>query len=178
MLAVKQVCVRKKQQVEDALQLVRGLQKGIDTGKLLSGWQATKHTKHTTAGPPAADGTPETAPAAKHPAPGPATAKPQKGDSNRISLDLYKEGIPIQEIASRRKLTVSTVETHLTSFIFTGEIAIGDIVPEQKIAPILAAIKELGGAALGPIRGRLGQDYSFAEIRAVLNHLKHTESAN
>jgi hypothetical protein len=183
MFAVKQLCVRKKQQVEDALQLVRGLQKGIDAGKLLSGWQEGRKRKEA----PAADGTSETAPgskhptagptAAEHPAHGPATAKPQKGDSNRISLDLYKEGMPIQEIASRRKLTVSTVETHLTSFIFTGEIAIGDLVPEQKIAPILAAIKELGGAALGPIRGRLGQDYSFAEIRAVLNHLKHMESA-
>jgi ATP-dependent DNA helicase RecQ len=90
---------------------------------------------------------------------------------------MYKEGIPIQEIASRRGLTMSTVETHLASFIFTGEIAIGDLVPKHKIAPILSAIKELGGAALGPIRGRLGDDYSFGEIRAVLTHLKHTEPA-
>jgi len=95
-------------------------------GSCCPAWQEGRKRKEA----PAADGTSETAPgskhptagptAAEHPAHGPATAKPQKGDSNRISLDLYKEGMPIQEIASRRKLTVSTVETHLTSFISPG----------------------------------------------------------
>ena len=183
--AVKQTCVRKKQQVEDALQLVRGLQKGIETGQLLSGWQESR--KHPTDGHPATEHPTDSRSATKHPTVSPATTrrpatdpaagKPQKGDSHRISLGMYKEGIPIQEIASRRGLTMSTVETHLASFIFTGEIAIGDLVPEHKIPPILSAIKELGGAALGPIRGRLGDDYSFGEIRAVLTHLKHTEPA-
>ena len=167
--AVKQVCVRKKQQVEDALQLVRGLQNGIDTGKLLSGWQEGRKKKEeaaSTAGAASATG-----PASQ----GTVAGKPQKGDSNRISLGLYKEGIAITEIATRRALSVSTVESHLASFISTGEIGIGELVPKHKIEPIAAAIKELGAAALGPIKGRLGDSYTFGEIRAVLLHLKHTE---
>jgi ATP-dependent DNA helicase RecQ len=72
---------------------------------------------------------------------------------------------------------VSTVESHLASFIATGEVAIGELVPKHKIEPIAAAVKALGGAALGPIRGRLGDEYTFGEIKAVLVHLKRAEPA-
>jgi lambda repressor-like predicted transcriptional regulator len=187
--AVKQICVRKKQQVEDALQLVRGLQKGIATGKLLSGWQEGRKKKDAvlaagsesgTSGVSGSGGPSETGKGSgggRGAGGGQAAGKPQKGESNRISLGLHKEGVSITDIAIQRGLSVSTVESHLASFIATGEVAIGELVPKHKIEPIAAAVKALGGAALGPIRGRLGDEYTFGEIRAVLVHLKRAEPA-
>ncbi len=148
-------CVRKKQQMEEALKLVGGLQKGLDTGSVLSGLQQERKTIAETS-------------------PAPAAPKSQKGDTNRITLGLYKEGVPIAEIASRRGLTTSTIESHLASFILTGEIRVDELVPQHKIDPILTAIRELGGSALGPLRSKLGNDYSFSEIKAVINHFRHT----
>ena len=79
---------------------------------------------------------------------------------------------PIHEIAARRNLNVNTIETHLASFIPTGEIDIKELVPEHKLAPILTVIREVGGTALGPMKSRLGDNYSFGEIRAALNYSK------
>jgi hypothetical protein len=157
---LKGVGARKKQQVEDALKLVTGLQKGIDTTRLLSGIQEDRQNQKTL--------TQEETAAASATGALPAGGKAQKGDTNRASLRLYKEGIPITEIAIQRGLTLNTVESHLASFIPTGEIDVKDLVPAHKIDPILSAIRTIGGTSLGPIKSKLGEDYSFGEIRAVL----------
>ena len=157
---------RKRQQVEDALKMVSGLQKGVDATQLLSGLQEARKSRQASQGD-----------RQDEPAHSP-VGKPQKGETNRVSLQLYKEGHSVAAIALQRGLTHSTVEGHLASFIFTGEVDIRELVAEEKIAPITAAIKELGGSALGPVRGRLGEGYTFGEIKAVLNYLKHTSKAS
>lgn len=164
---LKLVFTRKKQQVEDADKLISGLQKGIDTTRLLSGLQEDRQNRQTAAEEEAEQET------------GPKTSgKPQKGDTNRTTLRLYKEGTSITEIAALRNLTQSTVESHLASFIPTGEIDLKDLVPEHKIESILSAIRSIGGSSLGPIKSKLGEDYSFGEIRAVLTWSKFNASSN
>ena len=152
------VVTRKRQQLEDALQLINGLRNGISTTRLLTGLEKDRRSRST---PPQSE-TPSDPP----------TPKKEKGSTHRISLQLYKEGTPIPEIAARRSLTRSTVESHLACFIPTGEIDIKELVPEHKIAPILTVIREIGGSTLGPMKSRLGNDYSFGEIRAVLYYSK------
>jgi ATP-dependent exoDNAse (exonuclease V) alpha subunit len=161
---LKLVLTRKKQQIEDALVLVNGLQKGVDTTRLLSGLDETRKAKAVVLAE-------EEVPS------GSLSAKAQKGDTNRITLRLYREGGTIADIATQRSLTVSTVESHLASFIATREIDIKELVPEHKLEPILAAIREVGGASLGPIRGRLGDGYTFGEIRAVMSYMKLNAAA-
>ena len=177
--ALKSVFLRKRQQVEDAAQLVTGLQKGVDTTRLLNGLEASRKDRDnalapTPASPPTSDsstpdspGTPAKSATAGKPS---SSAKPQKGDSPRITLQLYKEGLSVADIAARRSMALTTVEGHLASFIPTGEIDVRQLVPEQKIAPILSVIREIGGSALGPMKAKLGPDYSFGEIKAVLSY--------
>jgi hypothetical protein len=155
--ALKGIVARKKQQVEDAVKIVAGLQKGLDAGQLLTGLEGERKSREEVGGSAA-----EVA----------AAGKAQRGESNKISLQFFREGRSIAEIAEQRGLTVSTVEGHLASFIFTGEVDVKELVAEAKVAAILTVIKELGPAALGPIRGRLGDGYSFGEIRAVVNYHK------
>ena len=160
---LKILFTRKKQQIEEALQMVEGLTKGIATTNLLTGLQEQRKAREEA---PAADST-ET----RNQSP---TAKPPKGETRRISLQLYKEGVSIANIATQRGLAATTVESHLASFIPTGEIDIKELVPEHKMPRIIAVIKEIGGAALGPIKSRLGEDCSFGEIRCVMNYLRQT----
>jgi hypothetical protein len=155
---LKLVLTRKRQQLEDALQLVAGLRQGISTTKLLTGLDTDRRSR---------DPLPANNPSARAETP---PGRPEKGSTRRITLQLYKEGTPIDEIAARRNLNVNTIGTHLASFISTGEIDIKELVPEEKIAPILTVIRETGGSNIGPMKSRLGNDYSFAEIRAVMNY--------
>jgi hypothetical protein len=180
--ALKSIVLRKHQQVEDAAQLVTGLQKGVDTTRLLNGLEASrKDHDPPLAATPASPGshTPTSTPASHtpvasstpgKPASSMASGKPQKGESPRITLQLFKEGLSVADIAARRSMALTTVEGHLASFILTGEIDVRQLVAEQKIAPILSVIREIGGSTLGAIKGKLGSDYSFGEIKAVLSY--------
>jgi len=166
------ICSRKHQQVSDALKIVSGLQKGIDTTTLLSDIQENRlsqqqqqeETNTQTSGTRNTDlHTSGTRNTDLH-TPG----KPQKGDTNRTTLRLYREGVPVADIATQRGLSLSTIEGHLASFIPTGEIDVKELVPEKKIPTILSAIRSVGGASIGPIKSQLGDGYSFGEIRAVM----------
>lgn len=97
-------------------------------------------------------------------------ARENPGDSRRISLQMFREGKSIKEIAATRKFVDSTIEGHLASFLHTGEVDIYELVPEQKVAVILEAVKEIGGNSTLPIKERLGETYSFGEIRMVMNY--------
>jgi hypothetical protein len=139
---LKMVFARKRQQLEQVLSIVK------KEGVVIPGGSAPIDT------------------------PGRVAQKPRKGDTNRISLDLYKEGRTISEIAARRGLAITTVETHLASFIPTGEIDVNELVPAEKITVVVSAIREIGSQSVTPIKHRLGGDYSFSEIRAVMKYLE------
>jgi len=68
---------------------------------------------------------------------------------------------------------LSTIESHLASFIFTGEVSVKELVDERKVEAILSVVRVLGAGSLGPIKSRLGDGYSFAEIRAVVNYFRY-----
>ncbi|MBN9381561.1 MAG: helix-turn-helix domain-containing protein [Chitinophagaceae bacterium] len=163
---LKAMFTRRRQQLEDALQMVDGLQKGLDTTQLLSGLQEARKNRET---PP---------PAATTATPTPTPGKTPKGETHRISLHLYKAGIPIAEIAARRNLAVTTVEGHLATFIPTGEIDIKELVPEEKIDTIRTTFSALGNTTLNALKARLGDNYSFGEIRAVLASIRATNPSS
>ena len=58
--------------------------------------------------------------------------KQVKGASQKESLELYKSGKTIEEIVKLRELKESTIASHLSQFINTGEIDVEDFVPKAK----------------------------------------------
>ncbi|HVU93838.1 MAG TPA: helix-turn-helix domain-containing protein [Puia sp.] len=156
--ALKGVVARKKQQMEDAVKIVEGLREGLDAGRLLTGLEGERKSR---------------AEAPSEPASAAVAGRAARGDSNKLSLQWFREGRSIAEIAAQRELTVSTIESHLASFIFTGEVSVKELVDERKVEAILSVVRVLGTGSLGPIKSRLGDGYSFAEIRAVVNHFRY-----
>jgi ATP-dependent DNA helicase RecQ len=98
------------------------------------------------------------------------TKRDEKGDNTyEISLRMFKQGMPIAEIAAERLLAVSTIETHLVRFIPTGDIELTEIVELEKAERIRDEILSFGEeATLGKVKEKLGDDYSYGEIRAVI----------
>ncbi|HUP12654.1 MAG TPA: helix-turn-helix domain-containing protein [Niastella sp.] len=146
---------RKKQQLKQAVQITEGLIKGINTTEILD-LVEQKRTE---------DVKQEAVVERK-------AAKLPKGETNRISLQLFKEGKSITEIATIRELASSTIEGHLVSFIRSGEIDVKELVPENKITAILETVEELNlpTPASAPVKEKLGEDYSWIEIKAVLGY--------
>lgn len=93
-------------------------------------------------------------------------------DSKRTSLQLFREGRRIEEIAAMRGITAATVENHLSFFIQTGSLKISELVPEEKVRAITYELQQAESAALAPVKEKLGPRYSYSEIRAVASHLQ------
>lgn len=105
-------------------------------------------------------------------------AKAKKGDSQRISLQMFKEGYSIAKIAEERGLVVGTVESHLISFIADGEVDVKELVPVEKLNAIMAVLNIGDGEVTATqVRETLGENFTFGEIRAVMSYFKTLRKA-
>ncbi|RYZ48505.1 MAG: hypothetical protein EOO14_22005, partial [Chitinophagaceae bacterium] len=107
--------------------------------------------------------TPVTAPAKKE--------KAVKGASKGDTLALFREGKSMEEIASLRNLAISTIESHLSSFVYTGELELDELVSPVRSKAILKVIEDVGMTAT-TIKQQLPEEYSYGEIRAVMNYYR------
>jgi len=106
----------------------------------------------------------------------PFTEKKIKIDTKKVSLDLFKSGKTISEIALERGFTPTTIEGHLAFYINSGEISVFEIVSKLKVAKIMAYIIQHPGMGTSETKNALGDDVSYGELRAVLNHLVYVKS--
>ena len=97
--------------------------------------------------------------------------KPQKGESHRESLRLYKEGKTIDEISTERSMAVTTIEGHLASFIPSGEVLVTDFVNEKDLAEIKAAIASLDTSQLTPLKQHFEDKFSYTTLKMAVAHL-------
>ncbi len=102
--------------------------------------------------------------------------KKEKGESHRISLQMFKKGMSIADIANARNLVVGTIEGHLTEFISTREIDVLDLVEEMKLQKILSVLQEQPTLQSTAIKNQLGDQFSYGEIRAAIRYKQLMET--
>ena len=90
-----------------------------------------------------------------------------KGETKRISLDLFKQGKNLAQIAEERELKEGTIFNHLASYIPSGEIQISDLMPMEKFEAIKEIIAKSEFENLTELRAITGEEYSYAELRLV-----------
>ncbi len=99
--------------------------------------------------------------------------KPAFNTTQNTTLEMFREGIKIPEIAAVRNLSIATIENHLAAYVSAGELDIFKFVSKSKLQTILAAIKSLGQVfALKPIKDLLGDEYTYTEIKMALEYYK------
>lgn len=104
------------------------------------------------------------------PPPTPAASPPRQAaritPSIRSTLELFREGMSIDEIATERGLATTTVEGQLETAILAGEVLdIDHIVAPERRAVIERAFDQFGAASLRAVRDQLGETFSYQEIR-------------
>jgi hypothetical protein len=94
-----------------------------------------------------------------------------KGETARVSLELYKQGKSIAEIAKERNLAFATIEGHLSEFITTGEVEVHELISPARLETILSVLKEEKELPnSGTIKARLPNDFSYGEIKAAMKY--------
>jgi ATP-dependent DNA helicase RecQ len=86
---------------------------------------------------------------------------------------LYRQGISIADIATRRECTARTIEGHLADCVRAGlDVDISQFVPENEMVLIQKAIAQHGSEMLRPIRDALPESITYAMIRFVIAELQ------
>jgi hypothetical protein len=98
--------------------------------------------------------------------------KPAKGDSRKLTLELFRSGKSPRKIAMERQLALTTIEGHLAYFVSLGEIGIENLVSQEKMQTIAGWLQQHEKATAGEVKAALGEQFSYGEIilvRAYLN---------
>jgi hypothetical protein len=106
----------------------------------------------------------------------PIKEKKIKTDTKQISFELFKQGKTITEIAKERTFTTGTIEGHLAHYIQSGEISVFEIVSKIKVAKIMAYLIQNPESSTMDTKIALGDEVSYGELKAVLNHLAYTKA--
>lgn len=101
----------------------------------------------------------------------PTKPKRKKGDSKKLSLEMFLKGMSIEQIADDRELNTNTIFGHLASFIPSGEIKITDLMSEESYQELKQIIPTKTFETLSDLKHQLDDKYSYAEIRLVLDEL-------
>ena len=93
--------------------------------------------------------------------------------SSQKTLQLYKNGLSIKDIAKQRNIKESTVWEHLAKLIEYNQLPVLKVLPKEKIDKILSAIRNADDKLKG-IRERLNDSIiTYDEINCVLAHYKN-----
>ncbi len=89
--------------------------------------------------------------------------------TKEISLAMLRQGHNTYEIARKRNLSVSTIENHLEYFVSKGSLNVFELMERHKydtVAKYLTKITK--SATINEIKNKLGDEYSYGEIRLVM----------
>jgi lambda repressor-like predicted transcriptional regulator len=94
--------------------------------------------------------------------------KKPKGETRKISFALFKAGRSITQIAEERGLTANTVEGHLATYVASGELAITEVIPEEKYLELKQAMAATTYHSLSELKSQIDDKFTFGEIRMVM----------
>ncbi|MFT4736136.1 MAG: GTPase SAR1 family protein [Cyclobacteriaceae bacterium] len=99
-------------------------------------------------------------------------------DTKNVTFSLYQEGMKIDEIAAGRELSEGTISNHLSFFVSTGEIPVKEFLSKAKLKNILTVSDTIDSIQLTPIKAKLGDEYTYDDIRFAMAHKKFLTTQN
>ena len=100
-----------------------------------------------------------------------------KGQNSKLlTFDMFSSGETIEQIAQKRGMATSTIYSHLSHFIGTGDIPLSKLVPMGKAQAIIKHFENSVDNNLSSAKKALGDEYSYEEIRCVLKHILFHDS--
>lgn len=98
--------------------------------------------------------------------------KTQKGESEKISLELFQSGKSIFQIAKERQFTTNTIFSHLSKFVDSGEVKVTDLISKEHFNELSQLIPKHKFENLTDLKHQLDDKYSYSDIRLVLNLIR------
>ena len=97
-----------------------------------------------------------------------AAPKERSTETRQQTLEMFRNGMTIEEITQARGLSQMTVESHLSFYVGKGELDLRLFVNEDKERVIREAIDIYGNGRLKILKDNLPLNYSYTEIKMVV----------
>jgi hypothetical protein len=100
--------------------------------------------------------------------------KKEKGDGKNkqntkaITLELFKTGKSINEIAAERELAPTTISGHLAYCIEKGQLNLDELLPTEKSKPLLEYFEKNGATTLSDAKNHFGDGVTWDELKLVM----------
>jgi hypothetical protein len=105
----------------------------------------------------------------------PRRTKAEIGNTYNVTYDLLREGLPLADVATKRGLSLSTIEGHVARGITEGLIELDEHVPSEVRDRIAEAMREQPDKNLNELRAILGEAVSYGQLKMVQAWLKREE---
>ena len=102
--------------------------------------------------------------------------KVPKKDTKLISFELWQKHKDVKKIAEERDFVLTTIQGHLAHFVGTGELSVSDFVDEKKLKSITAFFKENSELTTTEAKNKLGDSYSYTDLRFVQQHINYQKT--
>jgi ribonuclease D len=90
-----------------------------------------------------------------------------KADTRQVSLDLFREGKTIEEIAKLRELVSSTITTHLTHWVKEGDLPVSAVVDQKLVDTLLPYMKAHPELSLNDYHKHFKGAYDYGVLKLV-----------
>ena len=95
--------------------------------------------------------------------------KQPKPLTREITYNLFAGGMTIEQIAKERGLAVSTIFSHLATYVESGQMGLGELLPENHIQELQAYIAGTPRpASTSAVKDAVSPDITYGEIRLFL----------
>ncbi|MEN8119701.1 MAG: helix-turn-helix domain-containing protein [Bacteroidota bacterium] len=104
------------------------------------------------------------------------TPKEKKTKTREVSFEMFLQGKSIEEIAKERGFVITTIESHLSTYVAQGNLDVKHFLSKEKIMKIVKAAEKLETYNWGPIKHALGDEYTYRELRFAIADLIYQKS--
>jgi ribonuclease D len=97
--------------------------------------------------------------------------KVKKEKTHVVSFQLFKEGLSISEVANKRGLVVSTIESHLFKYVLLGDLKITDLIPELRYLELKKAINKIEFKGITDLKSKVDPKFTYSELQMMSQFL-------
>lgn len=98
--------------------------------------------------------------------------KETKKPTTEITLDFWKERMSIKEIATKRKLTETTIYGHFAKLINSKQISIDEVLSAEKLKQLEVLFKYFKGESLSELKETVGDKFSWEDLKLYKAHIE------
>ncbi len=95
--------------------------------------------------------------------------KREKGETQRITLEMWEEGKTVEEICKLRSLKLGTIQTHMSQWIKLGKVDIASFMDIEKVEAVWKMIQENPDKSSAELREIYPKSLEYSELTMVRN---------